>query len=154
MQSGASGTPQRSSLTDCQPEESSPRRRVDSAPEEACHGIELKSEPVSPAPDEALEPNEGAEGAPDARKRPERAAGQPEKTAKGETFCSFCQKSFSRAWSLQRHMADTHFYVPQSLTCELCGRSYKSRNSLVSHRSQYHARKERRDLDSQMEIGY
>lgn len=60
------------------------------------------------------------------------------------TYCGICNKSFSRAWSLQRHMADTHFYVPQSLQCELCGRSYKSRNSLVSHKSQYHGRKEGR----------
>jgi hypothetical protein len=65
------------------------------------------------------------------------------RAAIGGTYCELCQKSFSRAWSLQRHMADTHFYVPQSLTCELCGRHYKSRNSLVSHKSQYHTRKER-----------
>ncbi|XP_053593801.1 broad-complex core protein isoforms 1/2/3/4/5 isoform X2 [Microplitis demolitor] len=58
-------------------------------------------------------------------------------------YCTFCRKTFSRTWSLQRHLADTHFYVPQSLTCDQCGRSYKSRNSLVSHKSQYHARKER-----------
>lgn len=71
------------------------------------------------------------------------------------TFCSFCQKSFSRAWSLQRHLADTHFYVPQSLACDQCGRSYKSRNSLVSHKSQYHARKERKDHETQqLEITY
>lgn len=64
------------------------------------------------------------------------------------TYCTFCQKSFSRAWSLQRHLADTHFYVPQSLTCDQCGRSYKSRNSLISHKSQYHAKKERKDHDT------
>lgn len=57
------------------------------------------------------------------------------------TYCNLCQKTFSRAWSLQRHLADTHFYVPQSLSCDQCGRCYKSRNSLVSHKSQYHARK-------------
>ncbi|XP_025267212.1 broad-complex core protein isoforms 1/2/3/4/5 isoform X2 [Camponotus floridanus] len=57
------------------------------------------------------------------------------------TYCNLCQKTFSRAWSLQRHLADTHFYVPQSLACDQCGRCYKSRNSLVSHKSQYHARK-------------
>ncbi|XP_044584473.1 broad-complex core protein isoforms 1/2/3/4/5 isoform X1 [Cotesia glomerata] len=58
-------------------------------------------------------------------------------------YCTFCRKMFSRTWSLQRHLADTHFYVPQSLTCDQCGRNYKSRNSLISHKSQYHARKER-----------
>lgn len=57
------------------------------------------------------------------------------------TYCNLCQKTFSRAWSLQRHLADTHFYVPQSLACDQCGRCYKSKNSLVSHKSQYHARK-------------
>ncbi|XP_046735692.1 broad-complex core protein isoform X2 [Diprion similis] len=62
------------------------------------------------------------------------------------TYCTFCQKTFSRAWSLQRHLADTHFYVPQSLACDQCGRSYKSRNSLVSHKSQYHAKRERKDI--------
>lgn len=35
-------------------------------------------------------------------------------------------------------MSDTHFYVPQSFECEVCGRMYRSRNSLVSHKSQYH----------------
>ncbi|KAK1121897.1 hypothetical protein K0M31_009747 [Melipona bicolor] len=70
------------------------------------------------------------------------------------TYCSFCQKTFSRAWSLQRHLADTHFYVPQSLSCDQCGRSYKSRNSLVSHKSQYHARKERKEHEEQCEVTY
>ncbi|XP_029045006.1 broad-complex core protein isoform X2 [Osmia bicornis bicornis] len=70
------------------------------------------------------------------------------------TYCSFCQKTFSRAWSLQRHLADTHFYVPQSLSCDQCGRSYKSRNSLVSHKSQYHAKKERKEHEEQCEVTY
>ncbi|XP_033330280.1 broad-complex core protein isoform X2 [Megalopta genalis] len=70
------------------------------------------------------------------------------------TYCNFCQKTFSRAWSLQRHLADTHFYVPQSLSCDQCGRSYKSRNSLVSHKSQYHARKERKEHEEQCEVTY
>lgn len=70
------------------------------------------------------------------------------------TYCNFCQKTFSRAWSLQRHLADTHFYVPQSLSCDQCGRSYKSRNSLVSHKSQYHARKDRREQEVQCEVTY
>lgn len=56
----------------------------------------------------------------------------------GPPYCPLCRKSFTRAWSLQRHMADTHFYVPQSFECDVCGRSYRSRNSLVSHKSQYH----------------
>lgn len=72
--------------------------------------------------------------------------------ASGETYCNYCRKHFSRAWSLQRHLADTHFYVPQALSCDQCGRSYKSRNSLVSHKSQYHAKKERKDQEGQMEI--
>lgn len=70
------------------------------------------------------------------------------------TYCKYCRKNFSRAWSLQRHLADTHFYVPQSLSCDLCGRSYKSRNSLVSHKSQYHARKNRKEHDAQCEVTY
>ena len=70
------------------------------------------------------------------------------------TYCSFCQKTFSRAWSLQRHLADTHFYVPQSLACDQCGRSYKSRNSLVSHKSQYHAKKERKDNETHGDVTY
>ncbi|XP_076284666.1 uncharacterized protein LOC143211109 isoform X1 [Lasioglossum baleicum] len=70
------------------------------------------------------------------------------------TYCNFCQKTFSRAWSLQRHLADTHFYVPQSLSCDQCGRSYKSRNSLVSHKSQYHARKERKEHEEPCEVTY
>ncbi|KAL0108793.1 hypothetical protein PUN28_014134 [Cardiocondyla obscurior] len=69
-------------------------------------------------------------------------------------YCNFCQKTFSRAWSLQRHLADTHFYVPQSLSCDQCGRNYKSRNSLVSHKSQYHARKDRKEHEAQCEVTY
>lgn len=52
--------------------------------------------------------------------------------------CPVCHKTFSRAWSLQRHMTDRHFYVPQHLECDICGRTYRSRNSLISHKSQYH----------------
>ncbi|XP_072767397.1 broad-complex isoform X1 [Anoplolepis gracilipes] len=70
------------------------------------------------------------------------------------TYCNLCQKTFSRAWSLQRHLADTHFYVPQSLSCDQCGRSYKSRNSLVSHKSQYHARKDRKEHEAKCEVTY
>ncbi|XP_034950492.1 broad-complex core protein isoforms 1/2/3/4/5 isoform X2 [Chelonus insularis] len=77
------------------------------------------------------------------RKKIEQEPKTPYTRNNNGTFCTFCHKNFSRAWSLQRHLADTHFYVPQSLTCDQCGRSYKSRNSLVSHKSQYHARKER-----------
>lgn len=52
--------------------------------------------------------------------------------------CNVCNKTFSRVWSLQRHMADRHFYIPQNIECDLCGRTYRSRNSLISHKSQYH----------------
>lgn len=79
---------------------------------------------------------------------------EPDKKSSNRTYCNFCQKTFSRAWSLQRHLADTHFYVPQSLSCDQCGRSYKSRNSLVSHKSQYHARKDRKDHETQCEVMY
>ncbi|XP_046414701.1 broad-complex core protein isoform X1 [Neodiprion fabricii] len=72
------------------------------------------------------------------------------RSAGAATYCTFCQKTFSRAWSLQRHLADTHFYVPQSLACDQCGRSYKSRNSLVSHKSQYHAKRERKDIQDSL----
>ncbi|XP_076761511.1 uncharacterized protein LOC143429686 [Xylocopa sonorina] len=75
-------------------------------------------------------------------------------TSASATYCRFCRKTFSRAWSLQRHLADTHFYVPQSLSCDQCGRSYKSRNSLVSHKSQYHTRKERKEHEEQCEVTY
>lgn len=83
-----------------------------------------------------------------------RAHHEPDHKSSNRTYCNFCQKTFSRAWSLQRHLADTHFYVPQSLSCDQCGRSYKSRNSLVSHKSQYHARKDRKEHEAQCEITY
>ncbi|XP_024867006.1 broad-complex core protein isoforms 1/2/3/4/5 isoform X1 [Temnothorax curvispinosus] len=79
---------------------------------------------------------------------------EPDHKSSNRTYCNFCQKTFSRAWSLQRHLADTHFYVPQSLSCDQCGRSYKSRNSLVSHKSQYHARKDRKEHEAQCEVTY
>ncbi|XP_053977448.1 broad-complex core protein isoform X2 [Hylaeus anthracinus] len=84
----------------------------------------------------------------------EQEHGKHSNRSNSATYCSFCQKTFSRAWSLQRHLADTHFYVPQSLSCDQCGRSYKSRNSLVSHKSQYHAKKERKEHDEQCEVTY
>ena len=77
-----------------------------------------------------------------------RAYYESDRKSTNRTYCNFCQKTFSRAWSLQRHLADTHFYVPQSLSCDQCGRSYKSRNSLVSHKSQYHARKDRKEQEA------
>lgn len=83
-----------------------------------------------------------------------RAYHEPDQKSANRTYCNFCQKTFSRAWSLQRHLADTHFYVPQSLSCDQCGRSYKSRNSLVSHKSQYHARKDRKEHETQCEVMY
>ncbi|KAL6263446.1 hypothetical protein P5V15_006238 [Pogonomyrmex californicus] len=79
---------------------------------------------------------------------------EPDHKSSNRTYCNFCQKTFSRAWSLQRHLADTHFYVPQSLSCDQCGRSYKSRNSLVSHKSQYHARKDRKEHEVKCEVKY
>lgn len=83
-----------------------------------------------------------------------RAYHEPDHKSSNRTYCNFCQKTFSRAWSLQRHLADTHFYVPQSLSCDQCGRSYKSRNSLVSHKSQYHARKDRKEHEAPCEVTY
>ncbi|XP_011066804.1 PREDICTED: broad-complex core protein isoforms 1/2/3/4/5 isoform X1 [Acromyrmex echinatior] len=83
-----------------------------------------------------------------------RAYYESDRKSTNRTYCNFCQKTFSRAWSLQRHLADTHFYVPQSLSCDQCGRSYKSRNSLVSHKSQYHARKDRKEQEAKCEVTY
>ncbi|XP_018315562.1 broad-complex isoform X2 [Mycetomoellerius zeteki] len=83
-----------------------------------------------------------------------RAYYESDRKSTNRTYCNFCQKTFSRAWSLQRHLADTHFYVPQSLSCDQCGRSYKSKNSLVSHKSQYHARKDRKEQEAKCEVTY
>nr|BCX71441.1 broad protein isoform ZFa [Pseudothemis zonata] len=55
-----------------------------------------------------------------------------------QPYCYLCNKSFTRIWSLNRHMADTHCNVVRSFECEVCHRVYRSKNSLVSHRSQYH----------------
>ncbi|KAG8223676.1 hypothetical protein J437_LFUL004041 [Ladona fulva] len=55
-----------------------------------------------------------------------------------QPYCYLCNKSFTRIWSLNRHMADTHCNVVRSFECDVCHRVYRSKNSLVSHRSQYH----------------
>ncbi|XP_015590543.1 broad-complex core protein isoforms 1/2/3/4/5 isoform X2 [Cephus cinctus] len=112
--------------------------------------IIFKSEPVSPSKMDPVvdEPVQVVSGAP--------KNSYDGDTSRGAAYCGYCQKTFSRAWSLQRHLADTHFYVPQSLACDQCGRSYKSRNSLVSHKSQYHAKKDHRKdiVNAQCEINY
>jgi uncharacterized C2H2 Zn-finger protein len=57
-----------------------------------------------------------------------------------QPYCSICRKSFSRIWSLQRHIDDIHGdNVGRSFTCSICQRVYSSRSSLISHKSQFHA---------------
>uniref|UniRef100_A0A6V7LIQ7 C2H2-type domain-containing protein n=1 Tax=Bracon brevicornis TaxID=1563983 RepID=A0A6V7LIQ7_9HYME len=107
--------------------------------------IAFKSEPASPKMEEGLEACLLSDDTPAYDQNDDNRLIESAKNNRlGGTFCNFCQKSFSRAWSLQRHLADTHFYVPQSLACDQCGRSYKSRNSLISHKSQYHGKKDKR----------
>lgn len=55
-------------------------------------------------------------------------------------ICWICYKGFSRAWCLHRHISDTHYLPEKRFDCVDCGRTYRSRNSLVSHRCQYHAK--------------
>nr|BCX71442.1 broad protein isoform ZFb [Pseudothemis zonata] len=53
--------------------------------------------------------------------------------------CKLCHKSFSRLWSLQRHVEDVHGKrEDRTFVCNLCFRQYRTRSSLISHRSQYH----------------
>nr|BCX71421.1 broad protein isoform ZFb [Ischnura senegalensis] len=53
--------------------------------------------------------------------------------------CKLCHKSFSRLWSLQRHVEDVHGKREgRAFVCNLCFRHYGTRSSLISHRSQYH----------------
>ncbi|XP_012533382.1 protein tramtrack, alpha isoform [Monomorium pharaonis] len=77
---------------------------------------------------------------------------QADRDKSANRTCDFCQKTFSRPWSLQRHLADTHLYVPQSLACDQCGRSYRSQNSLINHKSVYHARKNRKRHNAKSRI--
>lgn len=57
-----------------------------------------------------------------------------------EPYCSICRKSFSRIWSLQRHIDDIHGdNVGRPFVCNICQRVYSSRSSLISHKSQFHA---------------
>lgn len=111
--------------------------------------ISFKSEPMSPKIEDLdaclLEDSKSPQKVADHHREDRSDRNQESKLHRIGTYCTFCHKSFSRAWSLQRHLADTHFYVPQSLACDQCGRSYKSRNSLISHKSQYHAKKERKE---------
>jgi uncharacterized C2H2 Zn-finger protein len=63
---------------------------------------------------------------------------------RGETlqqpYCSICRKSFSRVWSLQRHIDDIHGdNAGRPFICSICQRVYSSRSSLISHKSQFHA---------------
>jgi uncharacterized C2H2 Zn-finger protein len=55
-------------------------------------------------------------------------------------YCSVCRKSFSRIWSLQRHIDDIHGdNVGRPFVCNICQRVYSSKSSLISHKSQFHA---------------
>lgn len=57
-----------------------------------------------------------------------------------QPYCSICRKSFSRIWSLQRHIDDIHGdNVGRPFICGICQRVYSSRSSLISHKSQFHA---------------
>jgi uncharacterized C2H2 Zn-finger protein len=57
-----------------------------------------------------------------------------------QPYCSICRKSFSRIWSLQRHIDDIHGDNAGKLfICSICQRAYSSRSSLISHKSQFHA---------------
>ncbi|XP_047110389.1 broad-complex core protein isoforms 1/2/3/4/5 isoform X1 [Schistocerca piceifrons] len=53
--------------------------------------------------------------------------------------CSQCEKSFTRSWSLQRHIDDVHSQChTRTFVCNICSRQYSTRSSLISHRSQAH----------------
>lgn len=57
-----------------------------------------------------------------------------------QPYCNICRKSFSRVWSLQRHIDDIHgTSAGRQFICSICQRVYSSRSSLISHRSQFHA---------------
>ncbi|XP_063228315.1 broad-complex core protein isoforms 1/2/3/4/5-like isoform X3 [Bacillus rossius redtenbacheri] len=101
----------------------------------------LNTQPLPPNPDgtpgtSSQAPREGGHyrlQTPSALPCRERGGPQP-------PYCRACDKSFSRAWSLHRHLEDVH-RAPggRVFACELCRRAYSSRSSLVSHRSQAHA---------------
>jgi uncharacterized C2H2 Zn-finger protein len=57
-----------------------------------------------------------------------------------QPYCTVCRKSFSRIWSLQRHIDDIHGdSAGKPFICSICQRVYSSRSSLISHKSQFHA---------------
>jgi broad-like protein len=52
--------------------------------------------------------------------------------------CPYCRRMFSCYYSLKRHFQDRHEKSNTLYMCEFCSRSYRTKNSLTTHKSLQH----------------
>ncbi|XP_076679534.1 broad-complex core protein-like [Andrena cerasifolii] len=52
--------------------------------------------------------------------------------------CPYCRRNFSCYYSLKRHFQDKHEKSDTLYVCEFCNRTYRTKNSLTTHKSLQH----------------
>nr|XP_012227866.1 PREDICTED: broad-complex core protein isoform 6 isoform X5 [Linepithema humile] len=52
--------------------------------------------------------------------------------------CPYCRRTFSCYYSLKRHFQDKHEQSDTLYICEFCNRTYRTKNSLTTHKSLQH----------------
>ncbi|TGZ58054.1 Uncharacterized protein DBV15_10376 [Temnothorax longispinosus] len=52
--------------------------------------------------------------------------------------CPYCRRTFSCYYSLKRHFQDKHEQSDTLYVCEFCNRTYRTKNSLTTHKSLQH----------------
>lgn len=55
--------------------------------------------------------------------------------------CLYCSKVYTWKQTLTRHIADSHSEVTGPVSCDLCGKQYKNRSSLINHSANGHCKR-------------